>query len=257
MRAGPVQAYTPPSYGTREQALADDGLRALAVPRKLFRHPLGAVLGITVAAGLACAYGCKAMCPTVYLSEAEVLDILEDEFTQWDVDVSRDVGEGPWDVPVAPVLVNQELDIVVSLVMDEHCDAYRKAAGALFASADDLCGLGDSEDTGDTAADSGSDTGADTGQATDAERLGGAERGEARTMCRGLIEQDSCYDQDVVYRYEACLDYACSDLNWLGIAVGDPEVCEGDELYWGRWEVQDFVMDLRADGVVPWPGNED
>jgi hypothetical protein len=252
MRAGPVREYTPPSYGTREQALADSKLRGLALPRKLFRHPLGAVLGITVAAGLACAYGCKAMCPTVYLSEAEALDILEDEFAEWSVEVSRDVGEGPWDVPVAPVLVNRELDIVVSLVVDEHCDAYKKAAAALYASADDLCGLGEPEDTGGP----GADTGSDTGQVVDTERLGGAERGEDRALCRGLIEDDACYNQDVAFRYEACLDFACSDLHWLGIAVDDFEVCEGEQDYWGRWEVQDFVMDLRAEGVVPWPDSD-
>jgi hypothetical protein len=269
VKPGPVRSPPAPAYATREQALADMGVQAIARPRQLFGHPLGLALGAIVAAGLACAYGCKATCPTVHLSESEALDILEDEFAAWGLELSREVGEGHPDLPEPPALVQQELSIAVSLVYDEDCEAYRSAAAALLASADERCGLDQPEDTAvpldtgscpDTAApdDTAADTACpgDTGPPEETGRYGGSDRREDRALCRDFIEDTTCRTSSLHVAYGACLDFACSDLHWLGLAVDswDFEVCESGGDHWMAWEVERFVGELQDEGVIPASG---
>lgn len=222
MRAGPVRAYSPPSYGTREQVLADPKLQAIAVPRRLFTHPLAAALGVTVGS-MACtsaAYGCVMITPAVYLSEAEALDVINDEFAAYDISLEPAVDGGPQDLPVTPDLAAWSLDIMAEVVLQEDCEAYRDAARELVLQADALCGL---EEPGDTA--------------------GTPVRDELGASCEAMLSLNSCHPEDIDQFFSDCLRYACRDAHWLGF----PDWYEEYDL---RYGVQDFVEALRSAGEL-------
>ena len=275
MKAGPVRSYAAPSYATREQALVEPHTQESARPRKLFRHPLGWSLGLMVAAGSACAFGCIAMCPTVYMSEAEALEIIQDQFALYGIQFDTTGREGPAGLPYSPDLANWSLGIIVDYVGSDQCSAQEAVARDLLDQGDAYCGFADPDDTDDTGEpddtgmldDTGllDDTGMlddtatpwDTGASDDtADTADTADTGDdglsgwredLEERCVDFIVHNDCGRWGYGGDFTACIEYACLDLHSL--IVFDME-CEGETEWYLQREVDLFVAQLQQEGVL-------
>jgi hypothetical protein len=233
MRAGPVRDYGAPEYATREQALAEQSMRRLSSPSRLFRHPLGWALGLMVTAGTACAFGCVAVCPTVYMSEAEALDIIQDRFAAEGLVLERPGDGGPLELPFTPDLANWSLGVVVEYVAQDQCGDLDRVAEDLLARGEVLCGI---EDTGELE---------DTGEPADEPPDPGWHQ-DLAVRCQPVADGD-CSPWTDSEALGACLGYACFELYTL--TLYDQE-CEWDQEWYLDNSIADFADRLRSVGVL-------
>lgn len=222
MKAGPVRHHTPPSYGTREQVLADERLRAVVVPVRFVRRPLVRALGVIVASTTTVSCIGTVSFPVPVLTEAEALEIIEQRFGYYGVSFDHPADSAAAGLPFTPDLYNASLGIVVDYSEDVYEAPHSAIALDLLDQGDALCGV--------------SDTGA-------------PELGRTRDLLAGVCEGRLAqrHTNPPTYALEACLRYACFDLHALGLYSQGWD--QHTEPYL-RQQVDRFVLQLYERGVL-------
>lgn len=155
---------------------------------------------MAVATAPACTFGCVTICPTVYLSEGETLDIVQEQFAAHGYTLQSEVGSGPMGLPFEPDLANWDAGLIAEIVTEEECPEYQQAAEELLAKGNERCGIEDSAVMTEP-------------------------RQRSYNNCVDLAE-GNCYSWVAVDALEACLNFACAD---VAVFAAEPAgTCEDD-----------------------------
>lgn len=223
LRAGPLRSYAPPAYGTRREALADPSVRPFASTVRLTGSAVGLGLVVAVATAPACTFGCITICPTVYLSEGETLDIVQEQFTAHGYTLQEGTGGGPANLPFEPDLANWDAGLIAEIITEEECAEYQQAAEDLLATGDARCGIDD------TAAMP-------------------MPRRRSYESCTLLLE--GCGGYTVHRALPACFNFACTDL--LAFVTAPAGACEGEDVEVRAREYIGIYVDLFfEDNALP------